>query len=61
MFHITDYFPTIIGLLGGTTTGLDGVDQWESLTSGTCKSKLKISRINKGEINNTLPRDNIAP
>ena len=32
--HVTDWFPTIINLAGGSITeldDLDGVDQWESL------------------------------
>ena len=34
LFHVSDFFPTIIGLLGGTTSGLDGIDQWESIIDG---------------------------
>ena len=34
LMHVTDWFPTIINLAGGTVTesdNLDGIDQWESL------------------------------
>ena len=35
LFHISDFFPTIIGLLGGSSSGLDGIDQWESMVDGS--------------------------
>ena len=60
MFHISDYFPTIIGLLGGSTSGLDGIDQWESLTSGTCqRSNLlhDITLSSDGSIETAFYRD----
>ena len=34
LMHVTDWFPTILNLAGGTlieSDNLDGVDQWESL------------------------------
>ena len=33
LFHVTDWFPTLVNLAGGNTTGmeLDGYDQWSSI------------------------------
>lgn len=43
LMHVTDWFPTLIGLSGGNLNGskpLDGFDQWESI-SGNKKSPRK--------------------
>jgi arylsulfatase B/arylsulfatase I/J len=37
MIHVSDWYPTIVGLAGGTHQGslpLDGVDQWATLSAG---------------------------
>ena len=34
LMHVTDWFPTLVGVAGGNLDGtkpLDGVDQWETL------------------------------
>ena len=35
MFHVTDWFPTILSMAGlsPSLTDLDGVDQWEAVSS----------------------------
>ena len=42
MFHVTDWFTTMLGFAGGNIDALDvdGVDQWDTLVNGgsTCAS-----------------------
>ena len=46
MFHVTDWFTTMLGFAGGNIDALDvdGVDQWDTLVNGgsTCASKTTI-------------------
>ena len=51
MFHVTDWFTTMLGFAGGNIDALDvdGVDQWDTLVNGgsTCASKTTQRFINK--------------
>ena len=51
MFHVTDWFTTMLGFAGGNIDALDvdGVDQWDTLVNGgsTCASKTTQRFIDK--------------
>ena len=46
LFHITDWYPTIVGLAGASMKNItvDGFDQWGAI-SGTGKSPRKVSYV----------------
>ena len=49
LFHITDWFNTILGFAGNTEDlGVDGVDQWEAISSmgASCPRKHTIHVLN---------------
>ncbi|GFR73116.1 arylsulfatase B [Elysia marginata] len=42
LMHVTDWFPTLVGVAGGDFNGtkpLDGVDQWDSLSTGASTTR----------------------
>ena len=44
LMHVTDWFPTLVNLAGGTTDGLalDGFDMWETLSNGQASPRTEI-------------------
>uniref|UniRef100_A0A8C1IR45 Arylsulfatase family, member Ia n=1 Tax=Cyprinus carpio TaxID=7962 RepID=A0A8C1IR45_CYPCA len=45
LVHITDWYPTLVGLAGGNVSrmdGLDGYDMWETISSGKESPRLEI-------------------
>ncbi|XP_020899733.1 arylsulfatase J isoform X1 [Exaiptasia diaphana] len=44
LIHVTDWYPTLIKLAGGTTKddNIDGVDQWDVLSKGTPSTRQEI-------------------
>jgi len=43
LIHVTDWFPTIVNLAGGTTgLNLDGFDQWSTISQNTSSSRTEL-------------------
>ncbi|XP_070556392.1 arylsulfatase B-like [Ptychodera flava] len=55
LMHITDWFPTLLHLAGGTSPSkkLDGVNQWKSISEGA-PSKRKDALLNINTLNSVL-------
>ena len=41
LFDMTDWYATLLAMAGGSVSGIDGVDQWNSINTkgATCVSK----------------------